>query len=89
MVTVLMAILIFMGIGWQFAFEQWGLSNHSESIASTVTLPISITTFLQGATSDTGSGAFSFGIAPNNASSIVVYSQGTGPVNSRWILLAK
>ena len=24
MVTVLMAILIFMGIGWQFAFEQWG-----------------------------------------------------------------
>lgn len=24
MVTVRMAILIFMGLGWQFAFEQWG-----------------------------------------------------------------
>lgn len=24
MVTVWMAILIFMGVGWQFAFEQWG-----------------------------------------------------------------
>lgn len=68
---------------------QWGVSNHSQSSAVTVTLPISITTFLQGATSDTGRGAFSFGIAPNNASSIVVFSQGTGPVNSRWILLAK
>lgn len=68
---------------------QWGLSNHSKSRAVTVTLPLSITTFLQGATSDTGSGAFSFGISPNNASSIVVFSQGTGPVNSRWILLAK
>lgn len=68
---------------------QWGLSNHSKSRAVTVTLPLSITTFLQGATSDTGSGAFSFGISPNNASSIVVFSQETGPVNSRWILLAK
>lgn len=68
---------------------QWGLSNHSKSKAVTVTLPLSITTFLQGATSDTGSGAFSFGIAPNNASSIVVYSQVTEAVNSRWILLAK
>ena len=27
MVTVLMAILIFMGIGWQFAFEQWGITT--------------------------------------------------------------
>lgn len=37
MVTVLMAILIFMGIGWQFAFEQWGYGK----IAQTFTLPIS------------------------------------------------
>ena len=67
---------------------QWGLSDHSKSRAVTVTLPLSITTFLQGAVSDTGSGPFSFGIAPNNASSIVVFSQETGAVSSRWILLA-
>lgn len=30
MVTVLMAILIFMGIGWQFAFEQWGIGIYKE-----------------------------------------------------------
>lgn len=66
---------------------QWGLSDHSKSRAVTVTLPLSITTFLQGVVSDTGSGSVSFGIAPNNASSIVVFSQETGVV-SRWILLA-
>nr|DAE17501.1 MAG TPA: hypothetical protein [Siphoviridae sp. ctoRD1] len=27
MVTVWMAILIFMGLGWQFAFEQWGITT--------------------------------------------------------------
>lgn len=27
MVTVWMAILIFMGLGWQFAFEQWGVAT--------------------------------------------------------------
>ena len=28
MVTVLMAILFFLGIGWQFAFEQWGSNRY-------------------------------------------------------------
>lgn len=36
MVTVRMAILIFMGLGWQFAFEQWGVNIHG-----IVTLPVS------------------------------------------------
>nr|DAV82440.1 MAG TPA: Putative tail fiber protein fold, Tail fiber, receptor [Caudoviricetes sp.] len=67
---------------------QWGLADHSKSREVTVTLPLSITTFLQGTVSDTGSGAYSFGIAPNNASSIVVFSQTAGAVSSRWILLA-
>ena len=30
-----MAILIFMGLGWQFAFEQWGVNAHG-----IVTLPV-------------------------------------------------
>lgn len=38
MVTVLMAILFFLGIGWQFAFEQWGKSLHGW-----VTFPVSYT----------------------------------------------
>lgn len=42
MVTVLMAILVFMGIGWQFAFEQWG-SFLSVDNASFIILPISAT----------------------------------------------
>lgn len=43
MVTVLMAILIFMGIGWQFAFEQWG-SNviNLNGVTQEITLPINI-----------------------------------------------
>lgn len=36
MVTVWMAILSFMGLGWQFAFEQWGVNRHG-----IVTLPVS------------------------------------------------
>lgn len=36
MVTVLMAILIFMGIGWQFAFEQWGLSTNDPGMGAGV-----------------------------------------------------
>lgn len=36
MVTVWMAILIFMGLGWQFAFEQWGVNVHG-----IITLPVS------------------------------------------------
>lgn len=36
MVTVRMAIMIFMGLGWQFAFEQWGTV-----IAGDYALPIS------------------------------------------------
>lgn len=41
MVTVLMAILLFLGIGWQFAFEQWGLFFNANGL-STITYPIAL-----------------------------------------------
>ena len=37
MVTARMAIMFFLGLGWQFAFEQWGFGK----TAQTFTLPIS------------------------------------------------
>lgn len=40
MVTVLMAILIFMGIGWQFAFEQWGLIMDRKNTEESISLPL-------------------------------------------------
>lgn len=42
MVTVWMAILIFMGLGWQFAFEQWGDYDNANGL-SAITYPISLT----------------------------------------------
>ena len=53
MVTVLMAILIFLGIGWQFAFEQWGTQKTiSSNLSLSVSLPISVTKILIGVTSN-------------------------------------
>lgn len=40
-----MAILIFLGIGWQFAFEQWGVVPNNTKV---VALPISYTKFKTG-----------------------------------------
>nr|DAV20275.1 MAG TPA: hypothetical protein [Caudoviricetes sp.] len=42
MVTVRMAIIIFMGLGWQFAFEQWGSFGPVDN-ESFIILPISAT----------------------------------------------
>ena len=41
MVTVLMAILIFMVIGWQFAFEQWGETEIPSGYCAIANLPLS------------------------------------------------
>lgn len=41
MVTVLMAILIFLGIGWQFAFEQWGIATTGTN-TNLVHLPVTM-----------------------------------------------
>lgn len=43
MVTVLMAILIFMGIGWQFAFEQWGYARANRQ-GYVLSYPVTMTT---------------------------------------------
>ena len=40
MVTVWMAIRRYMGLGWQFAFEQWGSASKG-----TVTYPVSFSKF--------------------------------------------
>lgn len=46
MVTVLMAILIFMGIGWQFAFEQWVSALASDrTVGHAFTLPLSCSVY--------------------------------------------
>lgn len=37
-----MAILLFLGLGWQFAFEQWGVIPNNTKV---VGLPISYTKF--------------------------------------------
>lgn len=46
MVTVLMAILIFLGIGWQFAFEQWVNALASDKLVGhAFTLPLSCSVY--------------------------------------------
>ena len=40
MVTVWMAIRMYMGFGWQFAFEQWGLNKIASSGPDTINFPI-------------------------------------------------
>ena len=53
MVTVLMAILIFLGIGWQFAFEQWGLQTNATMSGTPIILPLTAK-ILRGVVSDGG-----------------------------------
>lgn len=47
-----MAIMIFMGLGWQFAFEQWGTSDAIEvgddNYKVTQPFPVAVSTYLCG-----------------------------------------
>ncbi len=73
MVTVLMAMLIFMGIGWQFAFEQWGLQTNANMSGTPIILPLTAK-ILRGVVSDGGNYNNSCGFEANSGN---IYASNT------------
>lgn len=93
MVTVLMAILIFMGIGWQFAFEQWGFINgvktssiHSGTLSYPIVYPNCALSVLIGATGISDLLAAS---VKNNSSFIWSAGQDIMNLYAYWISFGK
>ena len=79
MVTVRMAIMIFMGLGWQFAFEQWGVVTNTTSPYN-YTLPISMSAALAAVANDVGGDCNSIGITPH-ASTVTIISRKTSDLS--------
>lgn len=76
--------MIFMGLGWQFAFEQWGLTGEVQAAKCNVTLPITyrISQFAASVT-DWGASGKAYGIIPTNSNLQVVAP--APPFNAFWI----
>lgn len=87
MVTVLMAILIFMGIGWQFAFEQWG-TCYGTTETWAATLPISSSKSCVALAGDVGAGAFPIG-ANADSNTIYFYQQKINNTKIYYLVISK
>lgn len=82
MVTVLMAILIFLGIGWQFAFEQWGiLAYYGNGEGMAYTPPLTTTNILIGVAGDNA------GMHPVGINNVNIFATGTTGIS--YILICK
>lgn len=82
-----MAILIFLGIGWQFAFEQWG-SWSGSGTEVTCYLPIAFSTGLLSVVGNDGAtGSLTYAFIPINTQTVKVNVNTSNAWGMRFIAI--
>lgn len=75
-----------MGLGWQFAFEQWIKYDVSNRTSTVITPPLNMSTCFCGAASDAGMACYSFGF---DQSSMTLYSPNSDSTLCNIIMIGK